>query len=172
MTKDVDKLRDQCDYLSKERESLATENKKLKTITKEQKEEIAILKQLLIDSKAEIKILKDEVHDYKATEMTVFANHHKYAAALKELDMLKSGPRKITTNNSYASARESAGQPDLSGTINYENRSRSVRIDPRKPPVPDYLLLDHKNATIHNSRNQGVISSDLACQPQLDRRIH
>ena len=152
----MDKLRGQCDFLSEERAKLADENKRLKASNKVYRDEIAVLKELLVNSKAEITILKSDIKEYKASEMAAFANYHKYAAALKDLDgSLPS--RKPAENRSTVSARESNDPADLSAYINQENRSKSIKADSSRPVANGYLNIGHLNKGTQKSRptNQG-----------------
>lgn len=147
----MDKLRGQCDFLSEERTKLAEENKRLKASNKVYKDEMAILKELLVNSKAEITILKSEVKDYKASEMAAFANYHKYAAAIKELDSARPS-RKPADNKSTVSARESNDPADLSAYINLDNRSKSIKADSNRPLAKPYLHIGHSNPGMQKNR--------------------
>lgn len=71
LTKDVDKLRIQCDILNKEREDLLGANKRLKYEMQEYRDENHILKELLLRSQAECKLLQDDVTEMKNNELNV-----------------------------------------------------------------------------------------------------
>lgn len=151
LSKDVDKLRDQCDFLNKEREKLFDENKRLKQQVREFKDEVAILKELLVNSKADIKILKSDLADYKANEMTALSNHHIFGSALKDLEAARNGLKR-SGKQSIVSARDSGDQAELSGYINYENRSRSQKPDSNRNRDQPYMPLGLKPNSINNSR--------------------
>lgn len=140
--------------MNKERENLTEENKRLKAKVIEYRDEIGRLKELLVNSKAEITILKSEVKDYKTSEMAALSNYHKYNALIKELEGHPQNRNRSVDNKSGISARESNDQPELSAYINYDNRTKSMKVESSRPLAKQgyFNLANSKNHSIQNSR--------------------